>query len=233
MPASTVETRRDITLDGRTVTVEEVSTVTDGDAVRAAPAGGTPLGLELIDAAVVTPDGRAAPFNSAITVTASGSLTVRSRYRLIECPDILPAQWPSPVDFPTATRTVVELDGPLLTAYAICPDDKGRAANLPGLSGVMLNVTQVRLSWSGAKPLTITAIGSASGVAALDPVPDCAASCIATIAQGGSADVHIEPVDPCPPATTSDRLTLVTTVDGNQATVVALEVPGLHRSICR
>ena len=116
-----------MTVDGRTITVEEFSTVLDGASVRAVPAAAVPLGLELLDTSVVTPDGRSSDFDSPVTLDPSGSLTVRSRYRLTDCPDILPTQWPSPAEFPDATRTYLRLDGPLHTAYALCPDVRGKA----------------------------------------------------------------------------------------------------------
>jgi hypothetical protein len=233
--AATVESSREVSVNGSTVTIEELSELVEGESALAEPARGTPLGLRLVDTAVITPDGRAKMFDAPITLTASGSLTVRNRYRLTGCPDILPSQWPSPAEFPGATRTYLRLDGPLHTAFALCPRAESKAKKLPQLTGVVVDGSgvAVRLSWRGPDDLTIRAIGSASGVAALATDPQCDRSCIATIAGGGSALVQLQPVDPCPPATRDDSLTLVVGASAQQVSVVIVRVPALHRAVCR
>lgn len=235
-PAPTVESSRDVTVDGATITVEEVSTVLDGTSVRAVPAESVPLGLELVDTSVVTPDGRTTDFDAPVTLDPSGSLTVRNRYRLTDCPDVIPTQWPSPAEFPGATRTYLRLDGPLHTAYALCPDVPGRAKPVPGLDGTLVstNPTRVRLSWSGRELLSFAAVGSASGVAALvpEPAPECDASCVALLNPRRSVTIGLQPVDPCPPATTSDRLVLLVTDGRTASSPVLIRVDDLHRAIC-
>lgn len=228
-----VESTRTVTVDRETITVEEVSTVTDGDTVRAAPAELTPLGLQLIDSSVISADGHSKPFDAPVTISSSGTLTVRNSYRLTDCPDVIPAQWPSPAAFPGASRSYVRLDEPLHTAYAICPDSKSEAAQLSDLAGVIIqgSAARVRLTWLGGQTLTIKAIGSASGVAALVPNPDCDASCVASIPPGGSTAIQLAPIDPCPPATDDTRLTLVVQVAG-AASTAAVEVAGLSEMIC-
>jgi hypothetical protein len=235
-PAPTVESSRDVTVDGRTITVEEASTVLDGDGVRAVPAASVPLGLELIDTSVVTPDGRSSDFDSPVTLDPTGSLTVRSWYRLTGCPDVIPTQWPSPAEFPDATRTYLRLDGPLHTAYALCPDARGKAKPLPGLTGVLTSSrpTRVRLSWTGGQALSVSSVGSASGVAAVVPesAPECRVSCVVRVRPASSAPLTLQPVDPCPPATTSDRLTLLVTGGGAAPSPVSVRVDNLHRAVC-
>ncbi|MEO8107453.1 MAG: hypothetical protein ABI720_09050 [Actinomycetes bacterium] len=233
-PTATVESSRDVSVDGMTVTVEEVSDLVAGDDTTARPTTATPLGLQLIGSALVTPDGRTTAFDAPIALTASGSLTVRNRYRLTDCPDVLPALWPSPVEFPDATRTYLRLDGPLHTAYALCPKSASRARTLPQLFGVLVegDGVLVRLSWRGTGDLTIRDVGSASGVAALATDSRCDDSCIAVLAAGSSEIVQFQPVDPCPPATTSSRLTLVVG-GGDVEDVVALSVQGLAKAVCR
>jgi hypothetical protein len=225
-----------VTVDGPTITVEEVSTVLDGTSVRAVPAESVPLGLELVETSVVTPDGRSTDFDAPITLDPSGSLTVRSRYRLTDCPDVLPTQWPSPAEFPGATRTYLRLDGPLHTAYALCPDSAGRASRVDGLTGTLVPgaAARVRLSWSGGDTLSVQAIGSASGVAALvpEPSPGCDASCVALLSPRSSVTIWLQPVDPCPPATTSDRLTLLVSGGSFPPSPVSVRVDGLHRAVC-
>jgi len=231
--AATVESTSTVTVTGDMIVVDEVSSVIDGDRARAVPSELTPLGLELVDTSVITPDGRSTSFEGPISISASGTLTVRSRYRLTDCPDVIPAQWPSPTDFPNATRSYLRLDGPLHTAYAICPKSRPAAKPLPDLSGKVLegNSLRVRLTWLGPQTLIVKAIGSASGVAALVPNPDCDASCVASVSPGGSSEIQLEPVDPCPPATDSDRLTLVVQVGGATSTT-SLSVKGLSKIVC-
>lgn len=235
-PAPTVESSRDVTVDGLTITVEEVSTVLDGTTVRAVPAQSVPLGLAIVDTTVVMPDGRTMDFDAPVTLDPSGSLTVRNRYRLTDCPDVVPTQWPSPAEFPGATRTYLRLDGPLHTAYALCPGVQGKANPIPGLTGVLVSAspTRVRLSWSGSGVLSVSSVGSASGVAALVPesAPECDASCVLRLGPASSATLPLEPVDPCPPATTSDQLTLLVTKGGAAPSPVLVRVEDLHRAVC-
>lgn len=233
--AATVESSRDVNIDGTAVTVEEVSDLVDGESAQAEPTQVTPLGMRLVNSAVITPDGRANAFDAPITLTASGSLTVRNRYRLTDCPDILPAQWPSPTEFPDSTRTYLRLDGPLHTAFALCPKAASKARQLPQLTGAVVEGAglAVRLTWQGPDALMVRAVGSASGVAALATDPQCDGSCIATISSGGSELVQLQPVDPCPPATTNEALVLVLDSTGQQPSLVSVRVPELHRAVCR
>jgi hypothetical protein len=223
-----------VSVDGATVTIEEVSVLAEGAKVIAEPTQDTPLGLRLLGSSVVTPDGRLDTFDAPVTLTVGGSLTVRNRYRLTGCPDVLPAAWPSPAEFPGTTRSYLRLDGPLHTASALCPESPSRAKQLPGLTGALVegDAVVVRLTWRGADDLTVRAVGSASTVAALVTDPRCDGPCIATVAGGGSELVQLQPVDPCPPATADDSLTLVVGPSGKRAAVVTVRVPGLHRAVC-
>ena len=231
----TVESTREVSIDGNTVTVEEVSDVVDGKSTVAAPATNTPLGLTLLHTSVVTPDGRSRSFDDPLTLSSSGSLTVRNRYRLGDCPDVIPGQWPVATSFPDATRTFTREDGPLHTAYALCPKATPRAKQLGALQGKLADTAAdavtVRLVWTGAQPLTVRAVGSASGVAVATPDAGCNDACVAVIAPRTATPLLFTPVDPCPPATTSDRLTLV--VRGGADDVVALRVQGLAKALCR
>ncbi len=230
-----IESTRDVRVDGTTVTIEEVSNVVEGDSAVAEPTGDAALGLTFVRASVVTPDGRSRAFESPITLSAGGVLTVLSRYRLTHCPDLLPSQWPSSTAFQGATRSFLRIDGPLHTAYALCPRATSSARPLAGLGGTLADgsPTSVRLTWRGSAPLTVRAIGSASGVAALAPTPSCDGACIAEIPARSSGQVQLQPVDPCPPATRSDMLTLVVGDRAGRGLLVGLRIPGLHRQICR
>ncbi len=232
--AGIVESNRTVTIDRETITVEEVSTAVDGEAARAVPATRTPLGLQLISSAVISADGRSKPFDAPVTISRSGTLTVRNSYRLTDCPDVIPTQWPSPADFPGASRSYVRLDEPLHTGYALCPDSKSKAAQLRDLAGAVIagNASRLRLTWLGDQTITIRAIGSASGVAAIVANPTCDASCVASIPPGGSTELQLAPVDPCPPASENNRLTLVVQIASRSSTAV-VEVGGLSQLVCQ
>ena len=227
---ATIDTERTVTVKGGIVTIEETSTVTDEHATQAVPSMYSPTGLVLLETSVITAQGRTQSFGAPVRVAASGSVTVRGQYRLTDCPDLLPIQWPSPTDFPDATRTYSHVEEPLHTAYAICPKEKSRAKTLEDLTGTLLDRAHavVRLKWSGTSTLSIDAVGSASGVAAIVVEPGCGGSCVGELQEGREADVTLQPVDPCPPATDDNTLT-VKLADGD---VVAVEVNGLHRAIC-
>ncbi|HEX5018392.1 MAG TPA: hypothetical protein VFX15_12510 [Actinomycetes bacterium] len=229
--ASTVESERVVTVDGNVVTIEETSAVSAGGATKVMPSRATSTGLSLIGASVVTAQGLSQSLDAPIELTPAGSLTVRARYRLTDCPDLLPPQWPSPTEFPNAIRTYTRINEPLHTAYALCPDKRSRAKPLDNLSGSVdagLPVT-VRLEWTGSSPLTIDTVGSASGVAVVVVEPGCGGSCAAQVSPGETAMLSVQPIDPCPPANTNDVVTLKR-ADGD---VIALTVKGLHRAICR
>ena len=229
-PSARVESERTVTVEGSVVTVEETSSVVDGGAARAIPPTGAPVGLELLGVTVETADGRSTAFSSPVKLQASGSLTVVGRYRLTDCPDVIPTQWPSPSEFPDATRTYPRLEEPLHTAYAICPGAKSKAKSLDTLSGALTDAATptVRLKWSGTSALTIATIGAASGVAVLVTEPGCNGGCAAEISPGAEVTITMQPVDPCPPATDDDTLTLKLA----SGEVVALTVPDLHRAVC-
>ncbi|MFL6288975.1 MAG: hypothetical protein ACJ73L_11325 [Actinomycetes bacterium] len=225
-----MESERTVTVNGSVVTVEETSTVVDGGGVRAVPPTSAPLGLELLSSTVETADGRSRDFDAPLRLQPSGSLTVVGRYRLTDCPDLLPTQWPSPSEFPDATRTYPRLEEPLHTAYAICPREHSKAKPLDGLSGTMVDgvAPTIRLKWAGSSPLTIATIGAASGVAALVVEPGCNGACAAEIAADGETTITLQPVDPCPPATTDNSLTVK--VEGGELATV--NISGLHQAIC-
>ncbi len=227
---SVVESERVVTVNGATVTVEETSRVIDGAKARAVPPTSAPTGLRLMDAGVVSADGRSTAFDSPVTLQRSGSLTVRARYRLTDCPDVLPTQWPSPSEFPGATRTYPRLEEPLHTAYAICPDAKSRAGNIEGVSGriITASVPTIKLTWTGSSPLNIATIGAASGVAVLAVEPGCDGRCVALLPANGDATIPLQPIDPCPPANDNNDLTLVLD-NGN---VFAVPIQGLASAVC-
>ena len=181
----------------------------------------------------MTPDGRTERLTDPVTLTSEGAITVRGRYRLTACPDVLPTQWPSPADFLAAARSYPRLDEPQHTARALCARSRSDAGRLDGLTGVMTDDGEPRLVWKGDEALTVDAVGSASGVAVVVPQPVCDDTCVARIPVGGSASLQLQTVDPCPPATTDDSLVVVATVGEQSSRIVAIEVPGLHRALCR
>ena len=227
---SIVESQRIVTVDGAIVTVEETSHVIEGARARAVPPTSAPPGLRLMGAGVVSADGRSSDFDSPVRLQRSGSLTVRARYRLTDCPDVLPAQWPSPSEFPGATRTYPRIEEPLHTAYAICPEATSRADPIEELSGrvITASVPTIKLSWTGSPPLTIATIGAASGIAVLVVEPGCDGRCVAQLSTNGEATIPIQPVDPCPPANDSDELILVL----DNGDLIAVPIQGLASAVC-
>jgi hypothetical protein len=240
-----VETTRTTTVDGGVVTVEEVSTVVTDATTVAQPSRATPTGLRLVDLAVSGQDGRSTPFTQPLDVAAGGSLSVTALYRLTDCPDVLPALWPSPTRFPEATQTYPRLDQPQHTASALCPERRSRSQTLTGLQADLAPGAgvRVRLTWNGEDTLSISGIGSASGIAAIPArrSASCGSdvSCVAildAVAPPGvtrSAILSLEPVDPCPPGTESDRLVLLVSGGSSAPRPVSVPVDDLHRSVCR
>jgi hypothetical protein len=244
--AAVVESQRRVTVDGAIVTIEETSTVVAGARVKATPADAAPLGLRLLSTTIQSPDGRASTFDTPVELRSTGSLTTRGRYRLTDCPDVLPAVWPSPTHFPGATQTYSRLEEPLHTAYAICPNARPRAKPLDGISGELVAGDDIRIKLTfggGGDTLSVSAIGSASTVAAIavESSSMCGAdpSCVALMTtdgaseQTGTATFTMQPVDPCPPETTSDTLVLLVSGGSFPPEPAAIEVDGLHRVICR
>ena len=231
---TTVTTTRVVSVAGDMVTVEERSEVSGGT-TEATPVTATPLGLALVSVTTVGGDGRTQAFDEPVALSPAGSLTVRSRYRVTDCPALLPPAWPTPVDFADSTRAYVRVDEPLHTARALCPGQDSSARPLDGLSGALVpddsdaGVPAVRLRWEGSGSMRVTAVGSASGVAALPVELGCGGGCVAELAPGGSATLTLQPIDPCPPATDDDTLTL----QREGGDVVTVTVKGLHRAVCR
>jgi hypothetical protein len=214
--------------------VEEKTRLVSGSTTRATPTSGAPQGLELTNAETLGADGRNTDFDHAVEIANGGSLTVRGTYRLTKCPDILPTTWPSPVKYPDATRKYIRVDEPLSTASALCPRQRSRATTPKSLHATVVSVRPavVRLSWRGDSTLTVDAVGSASGVAALAPKRQCNSSCVARLRPGRSAQMQLEPVDPCPPATHNDLLTLIVSHQHGGHLTVAAKAPRLHKAVC-
>jgi hypothetical protein len=242
--AGAVETTRTTTVEGDVVMVEEVSRVVSDAAVVARPVPATPAGLRLIALRITGQDGRSTAFTDPVDVGASGSLTVAARYRLDDCPDILPALWPSPTAFPNALQTYVRLDQPLHTAAALCPEKRFRSSTSSGIKGELLDgpAVRVQLSWNGGDTLGVSGIGSASGVAAVivDRAVECGSdpSCLAGLdavtdaGKTSTSTFSFKPADPCPPGTDSDRLVLLVTGGSFPPAPTAIEVKGLHQAVC-
>jgi hypothetical protein len=228
-----VESEREVTVEGAVVEVLETSRLVEGATVQVAPPAATPFGLELLTTVIVTPEGRTAPLTDPVTLTPEGAITVRGRYRLTACPDVLPTQWPSPADFLAAARSYLRLDEPQHTARALCANARSDAGRLKDLRGVVATGGQPRLIWNGDDVLRVDAVGSASGVAVAVVNPVCDGTCVVRIPAGGGTLLQLQTVDPCPPATTDDSLVLVASVGDQPSRIVAVEVPGLHRTLCR
>lgn len=245
---------RDVRVDGDVVTVVEDTTVADGDGVVVRPAThSTDPALQLTAVDVVAGDGTLTTFDSPVTLTSGRSLTVQGTYRLRDCPDLLPVDWPSPTEVVGRdwARTWTRSSEPLRTAPTLC---KGKPSSAPmwrelsarlvtTAAGTVPGSVRIVLGWTGTPPLVVDDVGALSDLAGdtvlsrspLDGCPDT--GCIGTI-RGPGLVLEVRPVEACPdPAPRPDRLTLVVRPGDGRTRVVGVAVPGLGRwldsRVCR
>lgn len=246
---------RDVRVSGEVVTVVEATTVDDGDGVVIGPAArSSDPALELTGVDVVAEDGTLSAFDAPVTLTAGRTITVQGTYRLRDCPDLLPVDWPSPTDVAGRgwSRTWTRSSEPLRTGPTLCKGKPSTAPALPALSarlsgpssGTAPRSVRVVLRWSGHPPLVVDDVGALSDLAgdtvlARSPLAGCpAAGCIGTVHGEIGRVIEVRPVEACPdPAPRPDRLTLVVRTGHGRARVVAVSVPGLGRwldsHVCR
>ena len=234
---ATLQESRVVEVHGRTVNVSESTTVVSGGPVTVVPSTKPPaLGLSESQTVVVGQDGSNQPFTTSTTLAVGRTLTVEGRYQLTDCPDLLPTQWPSPTTIRPGhwSRTFTKVSVPQRTSRALCPTAKSKAAQPSTLSGSMSSGKQpsVRLLWSGSKPVTVTAIGSASGVAAIGVGPRCPGTCVAQLVPGTSATIRLHPLEQCPVAGRTDTLTLRLTVKGRSPQTLGVRVKQLGQRVC-
>jgi hypothetical protein len=226
---------RIVRLKGQRVTVEETIAARDGD-VTIAPAVAKPAaGLRRESVVVSAANGKNRNFAEPTSLVAGGSITVTGRYRLTDCPDVLPTRWPIPTTVVPGdwSRTLVFSESPQRTAGSLCPEARTNAKRLPGLSGALRPGDRpvVRLTWRGSGPLTVRTVGSASGVAVLARAGKCGGDCLARIPRGRKAQLRIQALEPCPVGGKSNLMTLI--VDRRGATRVAeVKVSNLGKRLC-
>jgi hypothetical protein len=186
---------------------------------------------------VVEEDGTNEPFTDPVTLVAGRTLTIEGRYRLTQCPDLLPTEWPSPVAVVPGnwSRVFTRVEEPQRTARALCPSAPSRAGALRDIRVTLAQGTKptVRLRWQGKAPLKVAAVGSASGVATVGTARGCRNECVVLLRPRTGAPVRLRPLEACPVGGQSNLLTLRVTVGNGAPRTVGVQVRELGRQICR
>jgi len=235
---ATLEATRVVNVDGGVVTVRETTRVAAGGPIIVAPSHRKPVvGLSARRAVIAGEDGSTEPFTDPTPIAPGRSITIVGKYRLANCPDLLPTRWPSPVVVVPGrwSRTYIRNEAPLRTAQAICKSAKSSAKNLSVIRGAMTNHRNptLRLTWRGSKTLTVQAIGSASGVATMGHGPRCANGCVATAKPRSTFRLSLRPLERCAIGGKSNQLTLRVSVGNNRSRTISLDVPELGRTVCK
>ncbi|HVQ86610.1 MAG TPA: hypothetical protein VMT88_00360 [Actinomycetes bacterium] len=233
---ATLQATRVVDVRRETVTVRETTRVVSGGPISVEPSTTSlPVGLRAQKSSIVSEAGTNEAFNKPTSVESGRSITIEGTYRLTDCPDLLPTQWPSPVTITSKewSRTYIRIEEPQRTAQAICPTSKSKAKPLAGLSGSVQpgHHVVVRLSWLGAQPLTVAAIGSASGVAATAKGGPCQGDCITMVHQHSPSVFRLEPLERCSIGGRANLLTLLVT-SGHSTRTARLSLPGLANKVC-
>lgn len=231
-----LEVSQTVDVDDNTVTITQTNSLTSGGPVELKPRTvPPPAALIPVATKVVQQTGVSSPFTDAIRLTAGSSVVVQSRLRLASCPDLIPTRWPSPTIVTPGgwTRVVVAAESPLRTARALCPGERISATPLDALRARLDPDRRLtlRLTWRGKQPLTVSAIGSASGVAAVALSRNCQGRCAARLAPNSSSAIPLEPVEACPSGGRSAVLTLLVTL-ARRDRLARLDVPRLGRAVC-
>lgn len=227
---------RVVELNGTAVRVEETIAASDGEVTVVPSQAGRVPGLRHKSSVLASGDGTTKPFTGPARLSAGGSITIIGRYELTRCPDVLPTRWPTPSKVVPGnwSRTVVRSESPQRTARALCADARHTAKELRGLTGTMGAGGRpvVRLKWRGSGPLTVRAVGSASGVAAIGRGRGCPGDCLTRIPRGQAANLRLQAVEPCPVGSRSRQLTLIVENRESGTRVIELMVANLGRQLC-
>ncbi len=235
---ATLEATRNVSVHGAVVTVRETTHVVSGGPIVVTPSSRKlALGLSPQKTAVAGEDGSIQPFKGPTPVATGRSITIVGTYRLTDCPDLLPSHWPSPVAVVPGrwSRTYIRNEAPVRTAQAICKSAKSSTKNLSDLRGVMTKARKptLRLTWRDSKPLTVLAIGSASGVAAIGSGPGCADDCVATTKPRSTFRMSLRPLERCAIGRRSNQLTLRVSVGNDGPKTVGINVSQLGQTMCK
>jgi len=235
---ATLESTRVVEVDGSIVKVSETTLVVAGGPVTVSPSERPPAdGLRAIRLVVASQDGSTQPFDGPTTLTAGHSVAIDGRYRLTQCPDLIPTKWPTPttVLHSNWSRTFTRVQEPLRTSRVLCPKSRSTAKKIRGLSGstIRAKTPVVRLLWSGTKSATVTAVGSVSGVAAIGVSARCGRGCITKLRQGSSARVRLLPLEACPVGGKTNLLTLRLGIGNGRIRTVVINVAQLGQRVCR
>ena len=233
-----LEATRIVNVDGGVVTVRETTRVAAGGPVIVAPSHRKlAVGLSARRAVVAGEDGSTEPFMDPTSIAPGRSITIVGTYKLAACPDLLPTQWPSLVVVVPGrwSRTYIRNEAPVRTAQAICKSAKSSAKNLSAIRGAMAKHRKptVRLTWGGSKTLTVQAIGSASGIAAIGHGRKCADACVAKAKPRSTFRLSLRPLERCAIGGKSNQLTLRVSLGNNRPRTISLNVRELGRTVCK
>jgi len=235
---ATLEAIRIVNVDGGVVTVRETTRVATGGPIIVAPSHRKlAVGLSARKAVVAGEDGSTQPFTHPTPIAPGRSITIVGTYKLANCPDLLPTEWPSPVVVVPGrwSRTYIRNEAPVRTAQAICKSAKSSAKDMSAIRGAMTKHRKptVRLTWQGSRSLTVQAIGSASGVAAIGHGRGCAGDCVATTKPRSTFRLSLRPLERCAIGGKSNQLTLRVSVGNNRSRTISLNVRELGRTVCK
>jgi hypothetical protein len=234
---ATLDASRVVEVNGSVVTVRETTSIVEGGPITIAPSKKLPAaGLTVTRTVVAGEDGSNQPFTSPTTLMPGRSITIEGQYRLNNCPDLLPAEWPIPVTVVPGnwSRTFSRVDEPQRTAHALCPRTRSSAKQLRILRGSMVQGKGrvLRLQWLGTQELTVRVIGSASGVAAVGSGGRCAGGCVAELKPDSSVRVRLRPLEKCPVGGKTNWLTLGLVVGKGPMRTAGLNIAGLGQRVC-
>ncbi|HVQ17399.1 MAG TPA: hypothetical protein VMT27_00025 [Actinomycetes bacterium] len=236
---ATLEATREVRVHGKTVQVRQTIHLVQGDPVKVGPVTSTPaIGLVPLGVTVVAEDGTHPAFNKPMTVSSGRSIAVEGRYRLDDCPDLLPTQWPSPsavVSRGDWTMNFTRIDEPQRTARALCASSKSKAKPLSGLKGAVVNHESrvVQLRWTGGQPATLKTIGSVSGVAATSAGNQCAGECVVRLRPHSATRIRLHLLEACPIGGKSNLMTVQVLLRHAKPHTVAVPIKALAPHVCR
>ena len=90
----------------------------------------------------------------------------------------------------------------------------------------------LRLQWLGNTPVTVSVIGSASGVAAIGGGGRCPGGCVAVLKPDSSVRVRLRPLEKCPVGGKTNWLTVGLVVGKSPMRTAGLNIASLGQRVC-